>query len=229
MTPGLPPPKPSRRCAQQWGYDPKAIAARWDLHYSEGNSVVRPFYRDPRIVVPLYSIENGPVGEKVARLAGWEALALTQKPNSESDGWPPDVLYSKGLEGDTLLYGLHSALKTSGPLVVVRRIADAWRLETNVVAYRLSTLSYIQTYYIARNFRHRPVVILLPCHSRAKSQEIADKIRTFRKRECDPAPVLIAQVPRHRWLVRKCTTQEAWAAVSSALERADAGLDEIDG
>lgn len=198
------------------GHDPVSLSEEWGVYFAKGNSVARPYFSDARVVVPLHSAE-GWTGEKAAKLVGWEATAISNE--GRSLRWPPKLLHSKGLWGPSLLYGEHRALRTDGPLVVVKKISDAWRLESNVVAFRLNLISATQIQEIVHNFRYRPIVIVLDRRPEWMSSEFARLFRLFRHRVDDPTPVVEATLPEHRATVGDCTTEEAWAAVSAALEK----------
>ncbi|MCY2987633.1 MAG: hypothetical protein NTY19_07185 [Planctomycetota bacterium] len=214
---------PTTHQALDWlrgqGFDPKVIFDRWGPYYADHNAAVDPLFTDARVVVPIHSIELGPIGEKVACLAGWEAMSIAGK-----DRWmgrASEPVCSKDVGKGSLLYGLHHAMGTRGPVVVVQKITDAWRVGSSVVAFRLQRISHIQTYLLVRNLRNRPLVVLLD--SEWDSAKVADTIRSFRQRECDPAPVVEAHLPGNCATLAGCTTEQARQAVRTALKGMAAG------
>jgi len=230
LPPGTPLGKlPATHEALVWlrcqGFDPKVIADRWGPYYADHNTVIEPYFTNARVLVPIHAIERDPNGETVAFLAGWEAMSIAGK--DRWTGLALEPVCSKDVGKASLLYGLHRTIGGRGPVVVVRKITDAWRVGASVVAFRLSRISHIQTYLLVRNLRGRPVVVLLD--SEGDSAAVADTIRSFRKRECDSAPVVEAHLPENCACLDACTTEQARQAVRTALKGIAADGKRLDG
>ncbi len=211
----LPPTHPALNYLRGRGFDPAAIAEGWDVYYCAGNSEVQPFFPDPRLVVPLFSVELVAPGKKVAQLAGWQARAIEE----DRTGKLPNFLFCRGMQRNRCLYNMPAAMNADGPLFLVKGVTDTWRLSTYVVGLLGWTLSVTQGHYITRDFRHRPIVVFLDRDHEREAQRLAREIRLVREMRNDPTPVVVGQVPDHRADLADCTASEALGAACSALRQ----------
>jgi hypothetical protein len=99
-------------------FDPEDLWQRWRVMFCPASPTAKPWI-NWRIVAPVYDLRADlSIEEAAARpvFAGWQARRI----EDGEDNKEPKYLTAKGMKKSRLLYGLTAAVRTKGPIVVVR-------------------------------------------------------------------------------------------------------------
>jgi DNA primase len=198
------------------GFDPDELATIWGLSYCPVSTSPAPAFQD-RIVIPITKVPPFGMGDPTEEsLVGWQARVITE-------GVEPKYLFATGTKKSHVLYGLPSARKCEGPVILVEGPTDVWRFGSNAVAFFGKSVSAAQLLLLLSNFRGRPLVFIFDRDADAKCRKYQTQLLQTRRQWQDFAPVLIGQLPEGREDIGECTRQEAWDTVTKALHSVAAG------
>jgi hypothetical protein len=200
------------------GFDPHQLGRDYGVEHCDGDSDSKPALRHERFVIPIYQPAPVSLGKRRGtpprlRLAGWQARLYMSNPPDDV----PKYLTAAGTPKSQILYGLPYAINTTGPVVIVEGITDAWKVGRNAVAILGKHLSDAQCKLVLRHFHDRPVVVWLDPDASEQAQSIRGTIRRARVNAGDPSPVLLAVTPAERADPGECTPEECRIVVESAL------------
>jgi hypothetical protein len=197
-------------------FDPERLSARWGVSFCPANLSVKPHFCVGRILMPVYGLKTSLFASNAAApeqvLAGWQARTL--EPNPPKD--VPKYLTSKGMQKSRLLYGLPQAIKSTGAVVVVEGVTDAWRVGPGGVALFGKSISTAQVKLLLRHFAGRPIVVLLDADARGEAELVWGLIEQFRL-QVDSAPVVLGTLPPQRKDPGDCTRAELAAIIKNTL------------
>lgn len=192
------------------GFDPQEISDRWGVTYCLIAPNVSPRVHS-RIIIPIHHYQVG-LGSSVAiRLAGWQAREI------HSAGSSCKYLSMAGMRKSHLLYGLPSAVTTTGPIVVVEGPTDVWRLGTNAVALFGKSISPHQIALLNSHLGNRPLVIALDRDAQGEAGRMLSLIRESRSSWRDRQPVVLCAPPAGAKDFGEITREAAWAAVHASI------------
>jgi hypothetical protein len=209
LPPGQPlcqcaPDHPARQYLLARGFNPDSLGRTYGVIVCDGNRSSRPHFADLRIVIPIYEVRYSLKGVTEPVLAGWQARMI----DSDQAADRPKYLTAAGMKKSCLLYGLPLALTTTGRVVVVEGITDAWRVGTNALAMLGKTISPAQCALIVRHFAGRPIVVWLDSDAQEEAAEVRKKIQVARCQSQCPGAVLLARMPPSRKDPGECTEGE---------------------
>jgi len=162
--------------------------------------------------MPLLQTESVAGGDPQLTLVGWQARIVPGLPALAA----PDAKYlsAAGMKKSELLYGLHRATESSGPVYLVEGPVDVWRVGPGGLAMLGKNLSRKQAQLVARHFADRPIVVLLDADAVDESATIQRQLR----QACGAsAHVVIAHLPTGRADPGDCTREELQQAGAVAL------------
>jgi hypothetical protein len=214
----LHPQHPVRRYLMCRGFNPDYLARTYGVQFSEPCSSCRPVLYEGRIVIPIYELRVSAAGaatneSKGVRLAGWQARIPVLEP---SEGCPK-YLTATGTQKSRLLYGLPKVVKTTGAVVLVEGITDAWKVGLSAVSMLGKSISAEQCNLIVRHLASRPIVVWLDDDAEGDAMTTRDKIRRARAVVGDLSPVTVARTPAGRHDPGECTKQEIVAVIEESL------------
>lgn len=162
------------------GFDPEILASDWGVGFSR-----ETFGVDRRLVIPIYRIENGEIV-----CWGWQSRAIDADEEKRCK-----YFTAPGLKRSQLLYGIERVDQGTGPVLICEGVTDVWRAGENAVALLGKYASSDQVRLIHKQFRGRPVVVLLDADAREDAITLVDKLRQARTQSIlkpDNAPVIYA-------------------------------------
>lgn len=180
-------------------FSPQEIAADWDVQYCCCDQTAQPNVIDS-LVIPVYGIDAK--GNRV--LAGWQSRKLSPIAT-------PKYQTVQGMKVSEVLYGIDKAIKTSGPLVIVEGVTDAWRLRYNVVATFGKSISHAQAKLLKRHFSDREIVLMYDADAQTEARDAQRKLRDL------GLSVMVGKLPAGKKDIGECTHDEAWQCVENAL------------
>ncbi|MCL2648584.1 MAG: hypothetical protein FWD61_16535 [Phycisphaerales bacterium] len=215
----LPLNHPACRYLASRGFNPHAIAkSRWLRYceFSERGIIV------PRIVIPCFKLVPHPehmyrLAEK--ELAGWQARLIGPPPYEDT----PKYRFPRGMEKSKLIYGAEKAIRTTGPVVLVEGVVDAWKIGEHGMAILGKTLSSIQCGRFVAAFFARPVLVMLDEDATDAAEKIVNAITAARRGLRDSAPVLSIRPPHGRKDPGEASSAELQTIVTKALRKYEAG------
>ena len=190
------------------------------IRYCDSCTSSRPVLREERIVIPFYAptalyidseVEGTP--ENDLFLAGWQARLIFNTDDKSN----PKYLTAAGMHKSNYLYGLPLALKSTGPVVLVEGVADAWRVGPNGLAMLGKSLSQAQSDLMMRCFRGRSILVMLDDDAMDEAHETAHFLARRRRALDEEAVVGRAPVPCRCKDPAESTTSEIRAIVNRAL------------
>lgn len=208
---------PARYYLQQRGFDPDQLARDYEVGYCDISLFSNPPIKN-RIVVPIYrpallSPAMADSGQRVIKLAGWQARAIQEPPG----GVYCKYLTATGTRKSCLLYGLPTAITTSGPAVIVEGITDAWRIGPTAVALLGKSISPQQVRLAVRYFRGRPVIIWLDDDAEKDAARVREQLERGRAEIDDKSGVFVAVTPTGRKDPGECNSSEISDAIELAM------------
>lgn len=193
------------------GFDPMELAAHRHVSFCF-RSQTSQFPFNNRLIIPVYTLTPILDGNPVPTLVGWQARSLN---DLGLDG--PKYLTMTGMRKSQVLYGLIEAKKSTGAVIVVEGVTDAWRLGSNAVATLGKSISPAQIQLLLRHFVGRPLGVMYDSDARIESRLTADRIREERRKWSDYSPVVDVPVPAGRKDAGECSQAELWDAIRSAF------------
>ena len=198
------------------GLDPVVLSQKHGVIYCPKDDFCRPQIYQPRLVIPLYALsdETSKFGEPAQKvLVGWQGRLVA------TDLAKSDIKYltSAGTKKSHMLYGLPLAVNTTGPVVIVEGVVDAWKTGDNALALIGKTISTEQVTLLLRHFRGRPIVVLLDNDAEADAEIVCKRIRLARSVAADVAVVAVGHCPPGRKDPGDCTGEEIRLAICKAL------------
>jgi len=214
----LPASHPGPAYLQRRGFDCTDLASTWQISFCDScmncqpvatNRIVIPVYRPAQMFAPATAEPQSQV------LAGWQArivpglLPLAGEDNK--------YLFPSGMQKSELLYGLHLAMQTSGPVFVVEGTSDCWRIGPGAVGLFGKSLSTTEKLLLVHHFAGQPIVILLDRDAHQDAEQIQRQLLLARSGLPGDNRVVIAELPAHRDDPADCTREEIFDAARCAL------------
>lgn len=202
----------------QRGFDLSYLAYTWDIGFCNWclqcrpvatNRIVIPIYRPAQMFAPAPDTPQQPV------LAGWQARVV---PGLELHGGADaKYLSAAGMRKSELLYGLHLAITSPGPVYLVEGPTDCWRIGPGAVALFGKDLSQAQKLLLVHHFARRPIVVMLDAAAYEEARRIQHTLYLARGVAEGDNRVVVADLPAHCEDPAACTREEITAAASQAL------------
>lgn len=194
------------RYVRHRGFDSQELSLSWGVGCSDepegGGS-----FSGHGLIFPIL----GPSGSGKLSLVGWQARRIREQ------GFGPAGKYftARGTRVSQVLYNLHCAADTEGPLVLVEGVLDCFRVGPSAVGLFGKLLSQSKLQQLLSNALGREIVLLLDADARREAVDIKQMlIRTGR---VDPAQIGIAKLPGGASDPAEATTEAIWGAIWEAL------------
>jgi hypothetical protein len=218
----LPPTHPAPTYLLERHFDPAYLQQVWEISFcvacsdccpSVTNRIIIPIYRPAKLFAPASN------GQHELILAGWQARSIPDLPlpGCNSD---PKYLFAAGMRKSELLYGLHLAVASQGPVYLVEGPTDCWRIGPGSVAMFGKALSETQKLLLVHHFAGRPIVVMLDRDARSVVDAIQHELYLIRGSSAGDNRVVIADLPGHREDPADCTPAELVHAITAALGQA---------
>jgi hypothetical protein len=216
----LPETHPAPAYLLQRDFDIAYLAETWGISFCDWCMTCRPVATN-RIVIPIYRpaqmfVQSSDDPQQLV-LGGWQARIV---PGLESlSGSDAKYLSAEGMQKSELLYGLHLAIATQGPVYLVEGPSDCWRIGPGAVAIFGKDLSTTQKLLLVHHFIGRPIVVMLDPDAHEAAEQIQHELHLARGNAEGDNRVVIAEVPSHREDPADCTCDEIITAGNAALTR----------
>jgi len=210
----LPKSHPAIRYLRDRGYGARELSEKWEVGFCESNPSERPWFYDPRIVIPIMKPRLNPFEPGISselELAGWQARTIA----TETDR--PKYLTAYGMKKTRLLYGLPDAKHSEGPVVLMEGVTDVWRYGSGAMALLGKTISQPQIDLIRRHLNGRSIIVLLDGDASDAAVTIRNSILDDRRQRREHAPCRIAKLPEGRSDPGECTKAELRSIVENAI------------
>ncbi|MGD0461600.1 MAG: hypothetical protein ABSB74_03835 [Tepidisphaeraceae bacterium] len=228
----LPPEHPAKLYLERRRFSPRLLARAYGVLYVESCESCRPKLYD-RIAFPIYqpaSLKLEDPGQVINNrsnsdipetshnpgeniLSGWQARIVGDLPFVRG----PKYLSAEGMQKSQLLYGLTTAIQTSGPVVLCEGPSDKWRIGRPAVALLGKSISGAQVELILRHFRGRAIAIWMDDDAEDEAEEIRQILSGTRVSVSDAGRVVTAYSPLRKKDPGECTPDEIRHVVRRAL------------
>ena len=213
----LPETHPAPAYLLQRGFDLQYLQDVWDVSFCDWCLACRPLVSN-RIVIPVYrpaQLFSAATEGQQPVLAGWQARAVPGiEPLGGSDA---KYLSAEGMQKSELLYGLHLALATKGPVYLVEGATDAWRIGPGAVALFGKDLSQTQKLLLVHHFVGRPILVLLDPDAHEAAERVQHELHLARGGLAGDNRVILVELPPGTEDPAACTPEEIQAAANRAL------------
>ncbi len=187
------------------GFDLQYLQETWDISFCDWCIACRPAATN-RILIPVYrpaKLFSSSDGHTLV-LGGWQARLV---PGYEAlGGSDAKYLSAAGMQKSELLYGLHLAIASDGPVYVVEGPSDAWRVGPGAIALFGKDLSQTQKLLLVHHFPGRHIIVMLDQDAHEEARKIQNDLRLARGP--GGGEVLLATLPPGRKDPGDCTPDE---------------------
>ena len=214
----LPETHPAPAYLLQRGFDLQYLQEVWEVSFCDWCLECRPLVPN-RIVIPVYRPSQlfspaTPEGQQLV-LGGWQARAV---PGIEPlGGNDAKYLSAEGMLKSELLYGLHLALASEGPVYLVEGPTDAWRIGPGAVALFGKDLSQTQKLLLVHHFLGRPILVLLDPDAHEAAERVQHELHLARGGLAGDNRVILVELPPGAEDPAACTPEEIQAVANRAL------------
>ena len=214
----LPPTHPEAAYIVQRGFDLEELYRTWNVGFCDSSVQCRPPVPN-RIIIPVYKPAQmfSATPDAALTLGGWQArLVPGLEPLASSAA---KYLSAEGMQKAELLYGLHWAIQTTGPVYVVEGPTDCWRIGPGAVALFGKTLSATQKLLLVHHFAGRPFIVMLDPDAYEAAQRVQDELYLARGASAGENRVVLVDLPPGREDPADCTREEIFAVAAEALRQ----------
>jgi hypothetical protein len=214
----LPATHPAPAYLLRRGFDLSYLQQTWDISFCDSclncrpvatNRIVIPIHRPARMFAPTNN------GEQDLVLAGWQARSVPGiDPLAGADA---KYLFAEGMQKSELLYGLHLAIASQGPVYLVEGPTDCWRIGPGALAIFGKDLSRTQKLLLVHHFAGRPIIVMLDPDAWESAGKVQYQLCLARGNADGDNRVVIADLPNHREDPADCTREELIQAAAEAL------------
>jgi hypothetical protein len=129
-------------------------------------------------------------------------------------------LTSAGTRKSHHLYGLAQIRDGNGPVVLVEGPTDVWRLGYDAVAILGKDMSLQQRQRLLEIAEGRAIAVALDPDASVNAHRAREQLVADRQQAGDVSPVVFVKLPDGREDIGECTRDEAWSAVTMAVDAA---------